>query len=95
MVVALRRLLMSVVCVWCRQWILAGQAPWELSVQQAASCTASMLGCGGGDTLAVYEQLLSDATKYGEQVRNEFYIRLALVLMISTLGSRPSLICPD
>lgn len=47
-------------------WMMAGEAPWPLSVQQATSCTAQMLGCGGGDTIAVYEQLLSDATKFGQ-----------------------------
>lgn len=32
-------------------WIMAGHAPWRLSVQQATSCTADTFGCGGGDTI--------------------------------------------
>jgi hypothetical protein len=48
------------------QWMLAGQAPWELSVQQVTSCTAGTFGCGGGDTTGAYEQIIDDATKYGE-----------------------------
>lgn len=32
-------------------WIMAGHAPWRLSVQQATSCTSGVFGCGGGDTI--------------------------------------------
>eukprot|EP00616_Rhizochromulina_sp_CCMP1243_P012871 CAMPEP_0118963412 /NCGR_PEP_ID=MMETSP1173-20130426/1319_1 /TAXON_ID=1034831 /ORGANISM="Rhizochromulina marina cf, Strain CCMP1243" /LENGTH=383 /DNA_ID=CAMNT_0006911735 /DNA_START=20 /DNA_END=1171 /DNA_ORIENTATION=+ len=47
------------------QWMLAGNAPWALSVQQVTSCTAGTFGCGGGDTVGAYDQLISDATKFG------------------------------
>jgi hypothetical protein len=50
------------------QYMIAGGAPWELSVQQINSCTAGTFGCGGGDTTGAYEQLISGATKYGESV---------------------------
>lgn len=50
------------------QWILSGQAPWPLSVQQAVSCTEDMYGCGGGDTIAVFEQLLTGETKSSQPV---------------------------
>jgi hypothetical protein len=32
-------------------WIMAGNAPWRLSVQQVTSCTSNVFGCGGGDTI--------------------------------------------
>lgn len=76
------------------QWMLAGNAPWTLSVQQVGwlprsvrrlelmdhpstppptpsplpqvtSCTAGTFGCGGGDTVTAYDQLISGATKFG------------------------------
>lgn len=49
-------------------WIMAGHAPWRLSVQQVTSCTSGTFGCGGGDTIEGYEQLLSEATKHGMPV---------------------------
>jgi len=49
------------------QWMLAGNAPWELSVQQVTSCTHATFGCGGGDTVGAYQQLMSDETKFGQK----------------------------
>ncbi|EWM28848.1 cysteine proteinase [Nannochloropsis gaditana] len=46
-------------------FILAGHAPWRLSVQQVTSCTSGGFGCGGGDTIQAYEQLLGMETKTG------------------------------
>lgn len=47
------------------QWMLAGNAPWPLSVQQVTSCTQGTFGCGGGDTTGAYEQLMTNVTKDG------------------------------
>ena len=46
---------------------MSGEEPWRLSVQQVASCSKGMLGCGGGDTIQAFEQILSDTTKFGMQ----------------------------
>lgn len=40
------------------QWIMDGNAVWEFSPQQIASCTTNCFGCGGGDTVAAYEYLI-------------------------------------
>ncbi|GAB5030372.1 cysteine protease [Nannochloropsis oceanica] len=48
-------------------FIMDGNAPWRLSVQQVTSCTANGFGCGGGDTIEAYEQLLGGETKTGMQ----------------------------
>jgi len=40
------------------QWVMDGNAIWEYSVQQVASCTTTCLGCGGGDTVYAYEYLM-------------------------------------
>ena len=37
------------------EWMLAGNAMWEFSVQQVNSCVRKCFGCGGGDTPAGYE----------------------------------------
>ena len=39
-------------------FMLAGNAMWEFSPQQIASCTKNCFGCGGGDTPAAYEYLM-------------------------------------
>lgn len=36
-----------------------GNSIWEFSPQQIASCTNTCYGCGGGDTLAAYEYIMS------------------------------------
>lgn len=49
------------------QWAMNGNAIWEFSPQQIASCTQEMaspfgpccFGCGGGDSVAAYEYLMS------------------------------------
>jgi len=38
-------------------WAMAGNALWEFSPQQIASCTTTCAGCGGGDTPAAYEYI--------------------------------------
>jgi len=40
-------------------WAMAGNALWEFSPQQIASCTPGCLGCGGGDTTAAYDYINS------------------------------------
>jgi len=40
------------------EWMLAGNAMWEFSVQQVNSCVKNCFGCGGGDTPAAYEYLM-------------------------------------
>ncbi len=40
------------------EWMLAGNAMWEFSVQQVNSCVKKCFGCGGGDTPAGYEYLM-------------------------------------
>lgn len=47
------------------QWVMQGNSIWEFSVQQIASCTSSCLGCGGGDTPAAYEYIMSLSTGLG------------------------------
>jgi hypothetical protein len=42
--------------------IIIGNALWELSPQQLASCVSSCAGCGGGDTIAAYEYLINGST---------------------------------
>jgi len=41
------------------EWVLAGNAMWEFSVQQINSCVKKCFGCGGGDTPAGYEYLMN------------------------------------
>lgn len=40
-------------------WAMAGNALWEFSPQQIASCTKNCFGCGGGDTPAAYDYINS------------------------------------
>jgi C1A family cysteine protease len=40
-------------------WAMAGNALWEFSPQQIASCTKNCFGCGGGDTPAAYNYINS------------------------------------
>lgn len=39
------------------EWMIRGNAPWEFSVQQVASCDTTSQGCGGGWTQAAYAYL--------------------------------------
>ena len=41
------------------EFMLAGNAPWPFSVQQVTSCVKKCFGCGGGDTPAGYEYIMS------------------------------------
>jgi C1A family cysteine protease len=47
------------------QWVLDGNAIQDFSVQQVNSCTPSTFGCGGGDTVAGYEYLMTLSTGNG------------------------------
>jgi len=46
------------------QWAMNGNALWQFSVQQIASCTTTCNGCGGGDTIYAYQYLASN-TAFG------------------------------
>jgi len=41
------------------EFMLKGNSMWEFSVQQVNSCVKKCLGCGGGDTPAAYDYLMS------------------------------------
>jgi len=41
------------------QWALSGQALWEFSPQQVASCTTNAYGCGGGYTEYAFDYIAS------------------------------------
>lgn len=47
------------------QWALNGNAIWEFSPQQIASCTTTAAGCGGGQTTLAYEYLMGLPTTEG------------------------------
>jgi len=47
------------------QFAINGNALWEFSVQQVTSCTPGTFGCGGGDTVAGYDYLMSLPTTEG------------------------------
>ena len=47
------------------EWLAAGNAMWEFSVQQVTSCTTTEYGCGGGETAAGYEYIMSIAAGEG------------------------------
>jgi C1A family cysteine protease len=47
------------------QWAMNGNSLWEFSPQQIASCTTTMYGCGGGDTVAAYEYLMNTTATPG------------------------------
>jgi len=46
-------------------WLMAGNAPWEFSVQQIASCDTTSNGCGGGDTINAYEYIMGNGVGLG------------------------------
>ena len=40
---------------------MEGNALWEFSAQQVASCVSSCYGCGGGDTTMAYEYFINNS----------------------------------
>jgi len=47
------------------QWAFNGNAIWEFSPQQVASCTTTCDGCGGGESYLAYEYLIGTGVGLG------------------------------
>jgi C1A family cysteine protease len=46
-------------------WAMAGNSPWEFSIQQIASCVTTCYGCGGGDTPDAYDYIMNSTATVG------------------------------
>ena len=75
------------------EFMLAGNAMWEFSVQQVNSCVKKCFGCGGGDTPAGYEYLMS--LPKGEGLGSAAFAPYVQSMTEQCLGKRCTESCDD
>jgi len=72
-------------------WAMEGNALWEFSVQQVASCVDSCYGCGGGDTVGAYEYFMNNS----QAVAGQAYAPYIQSMYESCNGKRCTESCGD
>ncbi len=77
------------------EWLLAGNAMWEFSVQQVTSCTTTTAGCGGGQTYLGFEYLMGIPESSGEGLGSGSWAPYIQSMTTECLGSSCTEACSN